>query len=258
MTRNFTRSGAHILLAIILLTGCTINRDIMFKTSRDYKFDEVTDTVKANLKLQRNDMIQFRLFANDGFKMIDLVSEGGSREASFIQRSVFNYYIDADGLVKLPLLDRVNLAGMSLREAETFLEMKYAVFYNRPYVQVVVVNRRVVVFPGGGGDARVVQLENSNTSLLEVIGLAGGLNKRGNAHKVKVFRYDRSGKRLVYQFDLSDISGLKYADMVMQGDDVVYVQPNLDIAGEALQDLLPVITLLSSVLLVLSLTRNLR
>ena len=38
------------------------------------------------------------------------------------------------------------------------------------------------------------------------------------------------GKRLVYQFDLSDIDGLKYADMVMQGDDVVYVQPNPDIA----------------------------
>ncbi len=258
MTRNLTRTWTHSILVALLLTGCTINRDIMFKTPRDYKFDQVTDSVKANLKLQRNDMIQFRLFANDGFKMIDLVSEGATRDVTFLQRSAFSYFIDADGLVKLPLLGRVELAGMTLREAETFLEEKYTTYYNRPFVQVIVSNRRVVVFPGGGGDAKVVQLENSNTSLLEVIGLAGGLNKRGNAHKVKVFRYDRSGKRLIYEFDLSDISGLKYADMVMQGDDVVYVQPNPDIATEALQDILPVITLLTSVLLVLSVTRNLQ
>lgn len=257
MTRNFTRTGVHILLATVLLTGCTINRDIMFKTTKDFQFDTVSDTVSPNLKLQRNDMIQFRLFANDGFKMIDLVSEGATREASFLQRSIFNYYLDADGLVKLPLLGRVDLAGMTLREAETYLESAYTAYYNRPYVQLVVTNRKVVVFPGGGGDARSVELDNNNTTLLEVIGIAGGLNKRGNAHKVKVFRYDPSGKRLIYQFDLSDISGLKHADMVMQGDDVVYVQPNPDIATEALQDILPIITLLTSVLLVLSVTRNL-
>ena len=120
----------------------------------------------------------------------------------------------------------------------------------------MVSNRRVVVFPGGGGDAKPVMLENNNTTLLEVIGMAGGLNKRGNASKVKVFRFDPSGKRMVYQFDLSDISGLQYADMVMQGDDVVYVQPNPDIAREIIADLAPVITLLSSILLVIAVSRN--
>lgn len=258
MTRNFTCAGTQLLLVALLLTGCTINRDIMFKTAKDYTFDQVTDSVKANLKLQRNDQLLLRLYANDGFKLIDMVNEGGARDAAILQRASFTYFIDADGLVKLPLLGRVPMAGLTLREAEAFLEEKYTAFYKRPYAQVIVNNRRVVVFPGGGGDAKVVQLENTNTSLLEVIGLAGGLNKRGNAHKVKVFRYDTSGKRLIYQFDLSDISGLQYADMVMQGDDVVYVQPNPDIASEALQDILPIVTLLSSVLLVLSVTRNLK
>jgi len=122
----------------------------------------------------------------------------------------------------------------------------------------VVNSRQVVVFPGGGGDAKVVILENTNTTLLEVLGLAGGVNKRGNASKVKMFRHDASGKRLVYQFDLSDISGLQYADIVMQGDDVVYVQPNPDLAREILADITPIITLFTSVLLVIAVTRNLQ
>jgi polysaccharide export outer membrane protein len=257
MTRTPNRIGAITLLGILLLTGCSINRDIMFKTHRDFEFDEYKDTARSPLRLQPNDMINFRLFANDGFKLIDLVSESGAREASILQRNgSFIYFIENDGLVKLPLLGRIQVAGMTLREAESYLEERYTTYYNDPFVQVVVNNRRVVVFPGAGGDAKAIMLENNNTTLLEVLGMAGGLSKRGNAHKVKVFRYAHDGSRLVYQFDLSDIDGLKYADMVMQGDDVVYVQPNPDIARGMVQDLAPYITLLTTVVLVISLSRS--
>lgn len=257
MMRTFLRfCGAGLVLAA-LFSGCTINRDIMFRTANDYQFDQYVDSARSNLRLQPNDMIQFRLFANDGFKMIDLVSEGGSREASIMQRTFFNYFIESDGMVKLPILGRVKLAGLTLREAESFLETQYTVYYNKPFVQVMVNNRRVVVFPGGGGDARIVELENNNTTLLEVLGTAGGLSSRGNARKVKVFRYGPNRERLVYQFDMSDISGLQYADMVMQGDDVIYVQPNAELVREVITDLTPLITLFTSVMLVIALSRNL-
>jgi polysaccharide export outer membrane protein len=257
MMRTLKRlSGIGSLLAI-LLSSCTINRDVMFRTSMDYEFDTYVDSVKSSLRLQPNDMIQLRLFANDGFKMIDLVTENSSREASFLQRAQFSYYIDNDGFVKLPVIGRVSILGLTIREAETFLEEKYSAFYNKPFAQLVVTNRRVVVFPGEGGRARSVVLENNNTTLLEVLGEAGGLSSRGNAKKVKVFRYGPNRERLVYEFDLSDISGLRYADMVMQGDDVVYVQPNPEIAREILTDLTPLITLMSSIILVYTVVRNL-
>jgi len=114
------------MLLAALASGCTINRDIMFRTHNDYEFDQFVDSARTNLRLQPNDMIQFRLFANDGFKMIDLVSESGTREASFIQRAIFDYFIDNEGLVKLPILGRVPLAGLTPRESEAFLEKKYA------------------------------------------------------------------------------------------------------------------------------------
>lgn len=250
------RTGWPFLLGLLLLSGCTINRDIMFKTDSEYVFDEFKDSTALQLKLQPNDVFEFRLFANDGFKMIDLVSEGGGGNAQQQMRAAFRYNIEYDGLAKMPLLGRVSLKGLTVREAELMLEEKYTKYYNKPYVQVLVVNRRVVVFPGGGGDARLVPLENNNTTLLEVLGFAGGLNKRGDARKVKVFRYDSSGKRLIYQFDLSTIDGLQYADMVMQGDDVVYVQPNPDLAREALQDITPIVGLLTSIALIIGIFRG--
>lgn len=256
MTRSIKGTLLAVLAGAVLLTGCTINRDIMFKTPNDHVFDTLADTTSNRVKVQPNDVIQFRLFANDGFKMIDLISEGG-RDNTLMSRTFFSYYVEFDGTVKLPLVGRIPIIGYTLREAEAMLEERYSQFYNHPFVQLNITNRRVVVFPGGGGDAKVVSLEQNNTTLLEVLAQAGGLNKRGDAHRVKVFRLDpSSGKRKVFQFDMSDISGLKYADMVMQGDDVVYVQPNAQIATEALQDLVPVITLMTTILLAISIFRN--
>lgn len=252
------RSLWGALLVVVLATGCTINRDIMFKTSLDHEYDTFTDTsdISRRIRLQPNDMLQFRLFANDGFKMIDLVSEGGVREAAFLNRVMFSYVIESDGECKLPLLGRVPLAGMTLRESEAYLEERYSTYYQRPYVQLLVINRRVVVFPGGGGDARVIPIENNNTTLMEALAQAGGLSKRGDARRVKLFRLQPDGRRSVHEFNLSEIDGLKYADIVLQGDDIIYVQPNPELVREALQDLTPVITLLTSIVLVIGLVRS--
>jgi polysaccharide export outer membrane protein len=240
-----------LVVVAVLAAGCTINRDIMFKTPVDYEFAPPPDSVERYFRIQPNDFLQFRLFANDGFRMIDLITEEGQRNMQ--NRNQFTYLVDYDGKVKLPLVNWVPLGGMTLRQAELYLQEKYSEFYNRPFVMLQVMNRRVVVFPGGGGDARVVNLDNNNTTVAEVLAQAGGLAKRGDARRVKLFRRGPDGKRIVYQFDLSDIEGLKYADIVVQGDDIVYVHPNPEIAREVLYDLNPLIALLTTLVLVLGL-----
>lgn len=244
------------LALVLFISGCTINRDIMFKTPRDHEFDTFVDSSARQIKIQPNDVIQFRLFANDGFKLIDLVTEGAGREVMWMNRMVATYLVEHDGMAKLPLLNRVPVAGMTMREAELDLEARYERYYNRPFVQMQIVNRRVVVFPGGGGDARIVPLENNATTLLEVLAMAGGVSARGDARRVKLFRLDNDGRRKVYQFDMSDIDGVRYADIVMQGDDVLYVQPNPELARGALRDLTPIVTLLTTVLLAISVFRQ--
>ena len=240
---------------VALMSGCTINKDIMFKTPTDYQFNAMPDSLDPQFRIQANDYLEFRLFANDGFKMIDIVSEEGANSRN-VQRMTFRYLVEWDGMVKMPLIDRQPLAGMTVREAELFLEGIYVRYYNRPFVQLQVTNRRVVVFPGGGGDAKVINLDNNSTTLLEVIAQAGGVAKRGNASHVKLFRKGQRGRQ-VFEFDLSDIEGLKYADLVMQGDDVVYIQPNPELARELLNDLTPLITLLTTTLLVVGIVNSL-
>ncbi|MBK8341071.1 MAG: polysaccharide biosynthesis/export family protein [Flavobacteriales bacterium] len=255
---GMVRIALGTLMTAVLLGGCTINRDIMFRTPIGYAFDTIPDTMEVPFKIQPNDYVQFRLFANDGFKMIDMVSSGagGRDNAMNLNRINFNYLVEADGQIKLPLLGRVTLGGMTPRQAEMYMEERYTEFYNRPFVQLQITNRRVVVFPGGGGDAQIIPLENNNTTLLEVLALARGVAPRGNAHKVKLFRKGPAGQRLVYEFDMSDIDGLRYADLVMLADDILYIEPNPELVRELLQDLTPVITLLTSIVLVIGVVRG--
>jgi len=239
-----------------LLAGCNINRDIMFKTPVDYAFDSLPDSVPAAFRIQTNDILTFRLFSNDGFRMIDLIEDAAAGQRNMQRNVTFSYTVDYDGRAKLPLLGPVPMVGLTVREAELKLETAYTEFYNRPFVQLAITNRRVVVFPGGGGDARIVPLENTNTTLMEALATAGGVSKRADSRKIKVFRRDLDGTRKVYMFDMSDITGLPYADLVLQADDIIYVQPNPEIATEILQDVLPFVTLLTTTVLVISLVRG--
>ena len=87
------------------------------------------------------------------------------------------------------------MAGMTVREAETLA--RGPLQHNTttvPSLQLAVINRRVVVFPGGGGDAEVDHPGEQQHLVLEVLAEARGINKRGHAGKVKLFR-QKSGDR---------------------------------------------------------------
>lgn len=258
MYRISSITGWLSIIALVLLAqSCTVNSDVMFKTPNDFQFDVFKDTARTMFRIQPNDALEMRLFANDGYKLIDMVSERAARDMMMTTRMTFTYNVEYDGLTKLPLLGRVPLAGLTMREAELYLEERYTEFYNRPFVQIQIMNRRVVVFNGQAGMARTVELENNNTTLMEVLATSGGLARRGKARRVKLFRLDpEGGGRKVYEFDLSTIDGLKYADITMEGDDIVYVQPNAEIARGVLSDINPLITLLTTTVLVISLAQR--
>jgi polysaccharide export outer membrane protein len=110
----------------------------------------------------------------------------------------------------------------------------------------------VIVFPGNGGEAKVLYLANNNVTLLEAIALAGGITERGRANKVKLIRKNKEGKRDVYKIDLSTIDGVGYADIIVQANDYIYVEPDPEIGKEILKEVAPIVSLISSAAIVVA------
>ena len=238
---------------ILIATGCqkSLNPSIMFKAPADYPYNEQQTLTNIEYKIAPNDIVGLSVYTNDGFKLIDLTASsvsvtGGGGGVSSISTK---YTVDIEGYVKLPIIGRIKIKDLTIREAEKMLEQQYATFYNKPYVVLAVVNRRVLVFPGSGGAGRVVTLENENTSLIEALALAGGVAETGKAYKIKLIRGDSRNPQ-VTMVDLSTIEGMKRSNMLLQANDIIYIEPVPRISQGILAQITPIVGILTSFLLI--------
>jgi polysaccharide export outer membrane protein len=150
-------------------------------------------------------------------------------------------------MVNLPIINRVNLIGKTIREAEFFLEDKYEETFIDPFVLLNVSNRRVTIFPGDGGSGRVITLENNNIKLLEALALAGGLSATGRAKSIKLIRGDLSNPQ-VYKINLSRIENINQANIILQANDIIYVEPVGVTTRQVLSEIAPILGLVTSLL----------
>lgn len=220
----------------------------MLKTEKNFKYAQNPDSTNAaDYRISPNDILEFSLFSNDGFKLVDLTTTGNNTtnpNAYRVQNSI-EFLVESTGEVKLPVLGKIKISGYTLRNAQIFLEEKYSAYYIRPFVIIKVVNKRVIIFPGSAGDAKVIPLMNNNTTLIEGIALAGGLADDGKAKMIKLIR-ENKGNHDVYLIDLSVIEGIKQASMVLQANDIIYVEPRRRYTIRFLQEAAPIISIVTS------------
>ncbi len=233
---------------VFVFSSCKFFRsNLMLKTPSDYAYDKINDTLsKQDYKIEANDLVELKVFSNDGFKIIDLAS---TTNAANIARSIIDYRIESDGTAKFPLVGNVLLAGLTLRQAELKLEEIYGNYYIKPYVNIKINNKRVMIFPGNGGDAKVLYLTNNNTSVLEAIAFVGGITDDGKAYKVKLIRNDGKPKPKVYLMDLSTIDGITAGQTTVLANDIIYVEPRYRFARTLLGEITPIVSLISTTIL---------
>ena len=132
------------------------------------------------------------------------------------------------------------------------LEKLYSKYYLKPYILLSVDNRRVIVFPGDPGTAKVIPLINNNTTLIEALALAGGLTESGKAKEVKLIRGDPA-KPQVYLIDLSSIQGIKEGNTILQANDIIYVTPQRRPTLAFLERITPLLSAITTILLTIAL-----
>lgn len=242
----------HLLFLVslvITLNSCKVFRsNLMLKTGKDYSYDTLVDSIsRIDYKIAANDAFLCKIVTNNGMKLIDPTVNAN------IIRNDYDAVVESDGSIKLPLLGRINILGLTVKEAEKLLEEKYATLYVDPYVSLKITNKRIIVFPGNGGSAKVLSLNNNNTTILEALANAGGILEDGKAYKVKLIRNnpDPTKKAFVYLMDLSTIGGIKAGNSIAQAGDIIYVEPRYRPLNTFSREVAPLITLLTSVLLLI-------
>ena len=245
-----------ILLALFIafVSSCTINSNRMLRTPKDYTFDTITKAMNdVEYKIAMNDQLIFQLYTNNGFQLIDMFNQNGNNQNRMMMGGGMNgnfginYLIRQDSLVEFPIIGDVNLVGKTAREAEIYLENIFSEFYVDPFVFLRVNSRRIFLFSGStGGEAQVIPLTFNNMTLFEVLATAGGIRKDNNARKIKIIRKTKDGIK-IFKVDLSNINGIKDGNMIMQSHDIIYIQPNINIIPEIMEDINPILSFASTI-----------
>ncbi|MFN8164752.1 MAG: polysaccharide biosynthesis/export family protein [Bacteroidia bacterium] len=244
------RKLLFILLTLTSCSGLAPNR--MFKTPKDYKF--AVDTANADpsaYKIQIGDKLELHIFSNNGFKLVDLTDAGPYGATDKSSAEILTYLVEPDSLTKFPVLGRLNLVGLSLKEAETKLEQLYSKYYNDPFIVLKVVNRHAIVFLGDGGKGFVVELQNDNTTLFEVLAKAGGISDLGEAGKIRIVRGNPNNPS-VYAADISSVEALKNSELKVYSNDIIYVDAGSRLAKRISTDVVPILSLATTIFVVLN------
>jgi polysaccharide export outer membrane protein len=118
-------------------------------------------------------------------------------------------------------------------------------------VIIKITNKRITVYPGEPGQARIVSLSDNNMTILEALASVGGIRADGKAYNVKLIRKTNDPKKpyKVYKLDLSHIEqGLAEGTVVVQSGDIIYVEPRKQFASKTLKEVTPILSLTTSLL----------
>jgi len=233
--------------------------------------DLVTDTIKqvyvvndqgisdAYYKIKVNDQLAIRNLQNKEFGATANNSTISNQAVSGSINNTLSYLVDVDGKVNLPAIGKVEVLGLSRREAAIKIQDLYAKKLLRdPIIELSVVNLKVTLLGEFSRQGNFL-LERENTTLIDIIGEAGGINKTADPKTLKIIRGDRSHPEIIY-VNLNDINSLASKKLVLQNNDIIVLQQT---KGSALSEKLtsvnnivqPFLVVVNLAVLIFTLTR---
>jgi len=225
-----------ILFVCAIFAGCAARKEhSLFNAPSDI----VTDTIKqvyvvndqgisdAYYKIKVNDQLAVRNVQNKEFgasaTSVGSTTNNIQNTASGSINSILSYPVDIDGKVNLPAIGKVEVLGLSRRDAAIKIQDLYAKQLLRdPIIELSVVNLKVTLLGEFGRQGNFL-LERENTTLIDIIGEAGGINKTADPKTLKIIRGDRSNPEIIY-VNLNDINSLASKKLILQNNDIIVLQ----------------------------------
>ncbi len=215
-----------ILLSVLTVSSCSYRtKDILFKTDKKLTsskpvaaFGETKNDSAGAYKhrIKPGDRLQIRFLNN-----YDMGQAAAQSATSMAERNGNDngYLVNYDSTVTLPLIGRTNLVGMTRLEAAKELENLYSQFIINPIIDVNIANLSVTIL-GEVKKPGKVNIDKETTTLIDAVALAGGLTDGGKKNNVKIIR-----GREVILVNLKNINALYEPGIVLQDNDIIYVEP---------------------------------
>ncbi|NEW60633.1 polysaccharide export protein [Sulfurovum sp. bin170] len=217
------------IIILINLTACSIKEEfVLFNQSPSIQDGsraenlnrtmETTyiDSAKFEYKIRPHDRVSIitykrpELSTNNG----TLGTDGGLGQGLLV---------NSNGIIRLPLIDDVKIAGLTQPEAQHRLESRFREYLRHPSIQVEVVNKRAFIL-GEVNNPGPIELRNEQIPLLQLLSVAGDLTRGANRQSIMILKnYGDSVQTKI--ISLTDANSIATANQMIRPNDIVYVVP---------------------------------
>ncbi|XZF12371.1 polysaccharide biosynthesis/export family protein [Chitinophagaceae bacterium MMS25-I14] len=227
-----------VVLCVLLLVdaSCSSYKNIAYL--KDIK-DSVSNmpvaslhTIYADPKIQSNDLLQVTVQTLDpqansllsGNNNNNAIQQLQANMPVQPQQSANGYMVDKNGIIQLPLVGSVKVAGLTTTEARDLITERAAKYYKDPVVNVHISNFSITVL-GEVSHPATYQVQNEKISILDALGMAGDLTIYGKRENIMLIR-DENGDKKFVRFNINSSNIFSSPYFYLRQGDMVYVEPN--------------------------------
>jgi polysaccharide export outer membrane protein len=204
-------------LICLLLYSCSYKQQhaLFEQKSPEQAASSTQQAPPSVYRIKTDDILQIRNLQN--YKAF--ANEGGAEPAPQ------TFQVEEDGRVTLPIIGHVPVAGLTRYEAANKIEGLYRdSLLKNPIIELKILNLKVTVL-GEIKSQGNFNLVKEKTTLIDVIGQAGGLSTAADEKNIKIIRSDKDGPKTIW-VDLSNINILNDPKIILQDNDIVYIAQN--------------------------------
>ncbi|MDR0811328.1 MAG: polysaccharide biosynthesis/export family protein [Paludibacter sp.] len=134
----------------------------------------------------------------------------------------YNYIVDTEGNIEMPILKTVKIGGLQKSEAVAVIKEKLAPYLNEPSVVIFFGNHKITVLGevNSPGEFSV----GERVTIFDALGKAGDINKRGARNKILVVR-EKDGKIEYGRINLNNANVFASPYYYLRPNDMIYVEP---------------------------------
>ncbi|WP_457594132.1 polysaccharide biosynthesis/export family protein [Hydrogenimonas sp.] len=230
-------SSIVLIGAGLFFAGCSANKEFVYfnqnmdenKVVKEVPESEYEAEKRFEWKISPGDRVEITVFNQTGSAGTAGAGQlntllGTSAQSTFVNRTgTEGKLIPPDGNVRLPLIGKIKIAGLTENEAAEKLTKEYKKYLRNPYVEVKIQNQKLIVL-GEVKAPGVVPVTSGTMTLFEALASTGDLTDDAMRTNILILRGDLRHPQ-VRQVDLTDMSKLRLSSLILRPNDIVYVQP---------------------------------
>jgi polysaccharide export outer membrane protein len=163
---------------------------------------------------------------NEGGMAYSMAAGGGGGGGSSAGNTAQNkgYLVDQNGYIDYPIIGKLKLSGLTLRQVKELIADKLVAFLKEPIVDANIINFRITV-SGEVGHEGYVFSHNQKISIIDAIAASGGIPITGRKDNILIVR-ETEGKREFARLNLNSRNVFNSPYFYLKQNDIVYVEPS--------------------------------